>query len=75
MDHPRAVFDDTLVRLRTLKAQLTERLSEAQDVRARLVEALKANAWPDVRSATQRVPAGDRRRETRAFPSSHRATA
>jgi hypothetical protein len=60
MDHPRAVFDDTLVRLQTLKARLTERIGESQDVRARLLEALKANAWPDVRNASQRVPADDR---------------
>jgi hypothetical protein len=63
MDHPRAVFDDTLVRLETLKAHLTERIGESQDVRARLLEALKANAWPDVRNASQRFPADDRRRD------------
>ena len=60
MDHPRAVFDDTLVRLATLKAHLTERIGESQDARARLLEALKANAWPDVRNVSQRVPADDR---------------
>ena len=59
MDHPRAAFDDTLVRLQTLKAQLTARIGESQDLRARLLEALKANAWPDVRNAPQRFRAHD----------------
>ena len=63
MDHPRAVIEDTLVRLETLKAHLTERIGESQDVRARLVEALRANAWPDVRNASQRAVADDRRRD------------
>ena len=62
MDHPRAVLDDTLVRLETLTAQLTERIGESRDVRARLVEALRANVWPDVRNASQRSPVDDRRR-------------
>lgn len=63
MDQPRAVFDDTLVRLQTLTADLTDRIGESQDVCARLVEALKANAWPEVRNASQRSPADDRRRD------------
>ena len=62
MDHPRAVFDDTLVRLQTLKAHLTELIGESQDARARLLEALKANAWPDVRNISQRSADNDRRR-------------
>lgn len=62
MDHPRAVFDDTLVRLETLNAHLTERIGESQDVRARWLAALEANTWPDVRIASQRCPADDRRR-------------
>jgi hypothetical protein len=63
MDHPRAVFDHTLVRLQTLEAHLTERIRESQDVRARLIDALQANAWPEVRNASQRSPADDRRRD------------
>ena len=63
MDHPRAVFDDTIIRLKTLEVDLTERIGESQDARARLLEALKANAWPDVRNASQPVPADDRRRD------------
>jgi len=63
VDHPRAVFDDTLVRLQTLTARLTERIEESQDVRARLIEALKANAWPDVRTTSPHFSADDRRRD------------
>ena len=51
MTHPRAVCDETFVRLQTLTARLTEHLGHAQNLRARLVRALEANAWPDVRSA------------------------
>jgi len=63
VDHPRAVVDDTLVRLQTLTARLTERIEESQDVRARLIEALKANAWPDVRTTSPHFSADDRRRD------------
>lgn len=65
MNDPRAGFDDTLVRLQTLTARLTERIGESRDVRARLLDAMKANAWPDVRSATPRSPADDRDRDQR----------
>jgi hypothetical protein len=60
---PRAVNDDTLVRIDTLTARLTERIEESRDVRARLTEALAANAWPDVRSVSWHAPLDDRRRE------------
>jgi hypothetical protein len=61
VDYPRAVKDD-IVRLHTLAARLTERIGEARDVRARLIQALAANAWPNVRSAPHRAP-DDRRRD------------
>lgn len=63
MNHPRAVVGDTLVRLQTLTVQLTERINEAQAVRARLADAQKANAWPDVRNASHWCPDDDRRRD------------
>ena len=47
MDQPKAVNNDTVHRLHELTAQLTERIVEAADVRARLTMASEANRWPD----------------------------
>ena len=58
MDHPPAVNDDTLTRLRTLTATLTEQLAVAESTRARLTEALAANAWPRVRAPRPAVIRG-----------------
>jgi len=63
VEYSRAVNDDTLVRILTLTARLTDRIGESRDVRARLTEALAANAWPDVHSASWHPPLDDRRRE------------
>lgn len=62
MDHPKAVCDEA-VRLQTLTVRLTAHIVEARDVRARLVQALEANAWPDVRVTLQDPPPDDRRRD------------
>jgi len=42
------VKDDTLARLYTLMATLTEQLAAAESARARLTKALAADAWPEV---------------------------
>jgi hypothetical protein len=63
VDHLRAVNDDNLARLYTLTAKLTERLADAQNVRARLTKALAMNAWPDVRASLPQL--GDRAKDER----------
>jgi hypothetical protein len=44
---------DTLERLHELADRLTERLVDAERIRARFNKARDANAWPDVRPASQ----------------------
>ena len=48
--------DDMLDRLHTLADRLTERLVDAERIRARFTKAHDANAWPDVRSASKGAP-------------------
>ena len=45
--------EDILDRLRKLADRLSERLVDAERIRARLTKAHDANAWPDVRSASK----------------------
>ena len=45
--------DDTLDRLHQLADRLTERLVDAERIRARFTKAHDANAWPDVRSTSR----------------------
>jgi len=61
VNHPKPTRDDTLARLQILTNHLTERIEESEDARARVVQALKANAWPDIRSAVPH-PLRNRRR-------------
>ena len=42
---------DTLDRLQKLTDRLSERLADAERIRARFIKAHAANAWPDMRSA------------------------
>jgi len=42
---------DTLDRLQKLTDRLSERLADAERIRARFIKAHAANAWPDLRSA------------------------
>ena len=61
MPQPYAVNDHTLARLRTLAAQLNERLGEAEDLRTRFTKAREANLWPDMRLASQLLADVNRR--------------
>ena len=61
MDQLKAMNDDALARLYTLTAQLKERLLEAEDVRARFIRAHDADAWPDMRLASQLLADANRR--------------
>ena len=52
--HPlKAPSDQTAERLEELTDRLTERLWEAEGVRARLTKARNANVWPDLQSMSQ----------------------
>jgi hypothetical protein len=52
--HPlKAPSDQTVERLRELTARLTERLWEAEDIRARITKARDANVWPDLQSMSR----------------------
>jgi len=60
---PKEVRDQTVDRLRELRARLQERLVEAEDVRVKLTEARKANSWPDMQPASRLlIDYNDRRR-------------
>ena len=54
--------DDTVARLHSLTDELTERLTEAQDVRTRFTKAHDADSWPDMRLAAQRLADANRTR-------------
>jgi len=49
----KSVSDETLTRLHTLTARLSECLVEAEDVRSRLTKARDANVWPDLQPASR----------------------
>jgi predicted trehalose synthase len=52
--HPlKAPSDQTSEQLLELTDRLTERLWEAEDIRARLTRARDANVWPDLQSMSQ----------------------
>ena len=51
--HKTVASDETLTRLHTLTARLTECLVEAEDVRSRLTKARDANVWPDLQPASR----------------------
>jgi hypothetical protein len=57
--------DDTVARLRNLTNRLQERLTEAEGIRARLINARReSNSWPDLRPSSR--PSGPGRRDSRA---------
>ena len=53
MHPPKAPSDQTVARLRKITAGLTERMSEAENIRARLTKARDANVWPDLQSMSR----------------------
>ena len=53
MQPPKAPSDQTVARLRELTSRLTERMWEAEDIRARLTKARDANVWPDLQSMSR----------------------
>lgn len=61
MDRSNSLKDDTLRRLNSLTDVLKAHLEEAEDVRARFTKAHEADAWPDLRAATQVLVNANRR--------------
>jgi benzoyl-CoA reductase/2-hydroxyglutaryl-CoA dehydratase subunit BcrC/BadD/HgdB len=60
---PKEVRDQTIDRLRELRARLQDRLAEAEDIRVKLTNARNANIWPDMKPASRLlVDYNDRRR-------------
>jgi len=58
--------DNTVDQLHTLTSRLQEYLVEAKDLRMRLTNALEANIWPELRSASGRVTDIPGQRDARA---------
>ena len=60
MSVPTHPDDNVTQRLNALKLQLSERLTEAADIRGRFTKALDANLWPDLGSLSRLLANNDR---------------
>ena len=61
MSVPTHPGDNVAQRLNALKVQLSDRLTEAADIRGRFTKALDANVWPDLGSLSRLLANNDRR--------------